>query len=143
MDGRQTAGMARIPSLEQVESFAAPDFSQNDAVRPVPESRPQQVPDRYCRPSGLPTPRLKPDQVGLGALNLGGILNQNDAIGIGNECGERREQCGLSAGRCSTDQDVLPALDCVVQIIENRGRNCTSSDEFGRAEKSGLKFPDR
>jgi hypothetical protein len=65
MDGRKAAGMAGVPGLEQIESFAAADFAQDDAIGPVTESRPEQVPDSHGRYAGLFAAGLKANQVGL------------------------------------------------------------------------------
>src|SRR5439155_10088720 len=53
VDRRERAGMTRVERLQEVERLASPDLPQDDAVGPVPQGRPDQVPDRDGRQAGL------------------------------------------------------------------------------------------
>ena len=86
MDSGKRARMSGVECLQQVEGFSAADLTQNDPVRPVPQSRAQQIPDRDGRQVRLAAARLKPNHVVFCNLNLSSLLDHDQTVGIGNEC---------------------------------------------------------
>ena len=61
--------------------------------------------------------RLEPNHVRFVQMNLCGLLNQDDAIVIGNVRGQRVEQRGLAGARAAGDQDVLFSRDGAGQLL--------------------------
>jgi hypothetical protein len=86
----ETAEVSGVQSLQQVERFGAAHLANEDAIRPMPKGRTKQVRDGDGRQRcllaerWLCTPRFQSNHVRLAQVNLCGLLNQDDAIVIGN-----------------------------------------------------------
>src|SRR5437899_2512015 len=106
MNRRQSPGVTRIERLQKVESLAASDFTQNDAVGPMAQSGSQQVPNSHSWDAGLFAPCLKSHEVGLDHLDFRSIFNQHNSILVGNICSQGGQQRRLSTARSTTDEDV-------------------------------------
>src|SRR6266446_850348 len=79
------SGMPGVQKLQKVESLAGTDFSQENTVRPVAERGFEQVPYRYGGRAILFAPRFEPNEIFMCKLNLGGVLDQQDAFVRWNE----------------------------------------------------------
>lgn len=83
--------MAGIQQLQQIKGFSASNFTEQDTVGPMPESRFQQVADRDGRRAVLLAAGLEPNEVLMGQLNLRRIFDKKDALIGGNELSKRCE----------------------------------------------------
>ena len=102
-----------VQRLQQVERFGAADLTDEDAIGPVPQGRAQQVGDRDRRQRRLlaerrlRAPRLEPKHVRLVEVNLRRLLDQDDAVAVGNVRRQRVQQRRLPGAGSAGDQDVL------------------------------------
>ncbi len=72
--------MAGVQGLQKIKGFAATDFTDDDAVRPMTQGGSQEVPDRYCRSIRLLSPGFKSDQVALANADLRRVFDEDDAF---------------------------------------------------------------
>ena len=96
--------MARVPGFQEIERFGASHFADQDAVGTKPQSGPEQA----AQTGRLAAP--KQDRVGARALDLGGVL-ENDEPVLGKGGAHLRDdgvdERGLSGARAAHDEDVL------------------------------------
>ena len=143
----KTAGMARIPSLQHVEGFAAPDFPHDDAIRPQPQSRAHQIGQRHCA-----GPRPQRHAIPRGALQFARVFNQDDPLVACRHFGQQRiGQGGLAGAGATADQDVAPVghgaaqhvglqrpHDAVADIVIERVDACRGlADGEARRQRDG------
>ena len=113
VDRAEAAEMPGVQRLQQVERFRATDLANQDAIGSMPQRRTKQVGNRDGRQRRLlaerrlRTPCFEPKHVRFVQVNLSGLLDQNNAIAIGNVRGQRIEQRGLAGAGTAGDQDVL------------------------------------
>src|SRR5437773_12197859 len=107
MDGGESAAMSRIEQLEQVESLSTPNFTEDDAVRPMSEGRFQQLADGHRGESVLLRTSLKAHHVALTNPDFGRVLDYDHALVVRNEVREDVEQRGLTCTRAAADKDVV------------------------------------
>ncbi|MCY1546522.1 hypothetical protein D9M68_825230 [compost metagenome] len=89
--------MAGIHGLQHVQRFPAPTFADDDAVRAHAQAVLDQVADRHrALAFHIGRPRLQRHQVGLRQLQLGRILDRDDAFVIRDEAGQHVQQRGLA-----------------------------------------------
>ena len=81
--------MAGVERLEQVESLARADFSQEDSIRPQAQRGFQEIPYRDGGHRRLLSARFQAHQVLGLKLNLGGVFNHHDALVWGDKGSER------------------------------------------------------
>src|SRR4029453_16140304 len=118
VDGAQAAEMARVERLQQVEGLRAPDLSDENAIRPVPQCRTEQICDGDWRQRCLLSERrlrsacLQAKDVRFVEVNLRRLLDQDNPIRIGNVSRERIQKSGLSGACSARDQDVLLSGYC-------------------------------
>ena len=97
--------------------FCAPNFAHNDPIRAVTQCGAQQVRDGHgghrhaAAERRASTSRFEPHVIRLFDQNLGGFLEQRDAIRVRNQPRERVEQRRFSGARTARDQDVLAVHD--------------------------------
>ena len=105
--------MARVQRLQQVERFAAADLADEDAIGPMPKRRAEQVRDgdrrqrRFLSERRLRAPGLEPQHVRFVEMNLGGFLDHDDPVAVGNVRRQRIQQRRLAGAGSAGDQDVL------------------------------------
>src|SRR5436309_2753085 len=119
VDGAESSGMAGVQSLKKIEGFPSPDFTDDDAVRPVAEGGSQQVPNRHCWSIRLLSPGFKPNQVALANADLCRFFDEDDALLVWDKLRQDVEQRCLSGPRTPTDQDISPAFHF---CLENLGQ---------------------
>lgn len=128
VDRTEAAEVPGVQRLQQVERFCATDLTDQNAIRSMPQCRTKQVGNRDGRQRRLLaerqlcTPRLEPNHVRFVQMNLCGLLDQNNAIAIGNVRSERVEQRGLAGTGTAGDQDVLLSCNGAGQF----SRGCSS-----------------
>ena len=101
--------MAGIHGLQHVKRLAAAAFADDDAIGAHAQRVDHQLADRN-RASALDARRLglERDHVLLLELQLGRILDGDNALGFRNEAGENVEQRGLAGAGAAGDTDILP-----------------------------------
>ena len=138
---RQRARVAGVQRLQQVERFPAAHLADDDAVRSMPQRRPEQVANRHGRQTRLLASRLEPDQVRPVDLQLRRVLDQHDAVVGRQERRERVQQRRLARARAAADQDVLvPARSPSRTVVEHVRRHRADPDEFLGREEPRLKL---
>ena len=81
VDRAQTAEMARVQRLQQVERLSAAHLADEDAIRPMTKRGPEQVGDghrrqwRSCPQRRLSAPGLEPKDVRFVQVNLRRLLD--------------------------------------------------------------------
>ena len=93
--------MARVHRLEHVERFAAAALADDDAVGAHAEGVLHEIADRVLAlPLHVGGARLERDDVRLAELELGGVLDRDDALVGRDGAREDVEERGLAAARC-------------------------------------------
>ena len=67
----------------------------------------------------LEAARKKADQMALVELQLGGILDGDDALLLGDERGEHVERGRLARARTAAEEDIEASLDTRLQEVEH------------------------
>jgi hypothetical protein len=104
VNGGDAAGVARVPGLQKVEAFAAPDFADYDAVRAIAHGGAQQAPQIDGVRGALE------HAIGRGALDFGGVLEDQQAfVGelLGDQMNDGVHKRRLAGTRPADDEDVL------------------------------------
>src|SRR5207302_1697692 len=107
--GCHAAVVAGVHRLEHVERFGGAAFADDDPVGPHPQGVDDQVPDGdgaatfHVRAAGF-----QGDQVALAELQLGGIFDGYDALGVRNEVGQHVECRGLARTGAAADHHADP-----------------------------------
>ena len=136
MNGGECPRVTRIQMLQKVEGFTAANLTEQYSVRAVTKSGFEQVADRYARKAALRLTRLKPDEVGLGDLNLRCVLNQENPLFLGYESAEDIQGRGFSRAGPTTNQYVLTGKDVVFRV-DWRVAGRVSQLRLGPAYQSG------
>lgn len=92
--------MACVEELQQVESFSAPDFTQNYPVGAVPESCFQKVSDCNCGHAILLWPCFESEHIRFLNLYLCRVLDQDDPFLVWYGFGENIGKGRLSTRSC-------------------------------------------
>ena len=92
--------MAGVHGLEHIEGLATPDLAYNYTVRPHPKGVPHQVAlSDLALALDVGRPRLKPHDMWLLQLQLGAVLDSDDALALGNGAGQGVKKSRLAAAR--------------------------------------------
>ena len=89
---RNGAGVTGIQELQEIERLAAANLADQNTIRTMAQSSFQQVADRYGGHAVLFAARFEADEILMGQLNLGGVLDQKNALVRGNELPKRRQE---------------------------------------------------
>src|SRR5437588_11538059 len=120
--------MAGVESLQKVECFAASDLAHKNAIGSVAKRRPQKIRDRdwwerlLVPKRHLRATRFKPNQIWLVEVNLGSLLDHNDAVARRNERSQSIPARRLACSCASGDQDVLLGCDRVGELRRQGAR---------------------
>ena len=107
VDGGDRAGVTGVHGLEHVEGLAATDLADDDPVGPHPQGVADEVPDADLAAAlGVGRAGLEPHDVGLLELELGGVLDGDDPLPLGDERRQHVERRGLAGARTAGDEDV-------------------------------------
>ena len=87
-------------------------------------------------------PRLELDDVCLVELQLGGVLDGDDALVLGDERRQDVEGRGLAGASAARDEDVEAGLDARPQELEHLGRGRAEVDEVVHGDRFGRELPD-
>ncbi len=138
MTGRERTLLAGGHGLDHVQRLTCAALTHDDAVGAHVQHIAQQVADgdlalalevgRTC---------LQRDHVTLAQLQLGSVLDSDDALLLGDERGEHVEGRGLAGARSAGEEDVEPGHDAGLEEIEHlRGRGA-EADEVVDSEAGG------
>ena len=107
---RERAAVARGHRLDEIERLAAAALADDDAIGPHAQGGAQKIADGdRAAPLGVGRARLEVDRVRLLQLHLRRVLDDDDALVLGNERRQRVEQRRLARAGAAGDHDV--ALD--------------------------------
>ena len=96
VNGRKTAGVSGVEKLQKIEGLASSNFPEDQTVRPVTERGLEKFPDGYAGQAALRWPGFETDEIVLAHVNLGGVLDEEDAFVGGNEFSKHVEQGSFS-----------------------------------------------
>jgi hypothetical protein len=98
MNRAQTPEMPGVQRLQQIECLCPSHFPNEDAIRPMTERRPKKIGNRdraqwrLLAERSLRTTRFQPKHIRFRKVNLGGFLDDDDAVATGNVRRESIEQ---------------------------------------------------
>jgi len=109
--------MAGVHGLQHVQGFAAAHLPDDDPVRPHPQRRPDQVPDRYFSPSlRVGVAGLQRYEVRHGHdLQLGRILDRDHALVPRDKLGQSVQEGRFPRTRAAADKNVVLAGNQLLQ----------------------------
>ena len=93
-------------------------------------------------PSMFGRPRLERHDVLLAELELGGVLDRDDALVVGDERREHVERRRLAGAGAARDEDVEAGLDAGLQEVEHLRRRGAEADEVVDRERRGGELAD-
>ena len=107
--GRERAVVAGVHRLQHVERLAAAALADDDAVGPHAQRVAHEVADRVLALAlHVRRARLERDDVRLLELQLGGVLDGDDALVVGDRRRQDVEQRRLARAGAAGDEDVAP-----------------------------------
>ena len=107
MNGRHRAVVPGIHGLHHVERLAAAHLANDDAIRPHAQRISHQIPlVDLAMTFDIGRTRFELNHVGLLQLQLGRILDRDDAFGRIDHAGKRVEQRGLARSRAAGNEYV-------------------------------------
>ena len=136
--------MAGVHGLEHVEGLGAPDLTHDDAVGPHAQGVAHEVADAdLARALGVGRPGLEVDHMRLLELKLGGVLDGDDALAVGDERRQHVEVRRLAGAGAARDQDVELGPDAGLQHHRQVEGEGAEVDEVLHREGVGGELPDR
>ena len=120
---RQRAVVARVHRLEHVERLGAADLADDDAVGPHAQRVADQLADRDLTLAlDVLRARLQPQHVALVQLQLGGVLDGDDAVVVGDRRRQRVQERRLAGAGTARDEDVQLGLDAALEELDRLRR---------------------
>ena len=118
VDGADRAVVAGVHRLQHVERGGVADLADDDAVGAHAQGVADQVADRdLALALDVRRAGLEPHHVVLVELELGGVLDGDDALVVGDERRQHVERRGLAGAGAAGDEDVEPAADAGVEEV--------------------------
>src|SRR5262245_25281483 len=120
MDGRQRTVMTCVHRLQHVERLFPTHLANDDAIRPHTQGIDKQLSlSDGALPFDVRWPGLQSSDMLLMKLQLGRILDGNDALALSNEAREHVEQRRLPRSCTSADECVEPRPDAVSEKVQH------------------------
>ena len=142
--GRQRAVLAGRHRLEHVEGLARTTLADDDPVGSHVQPVAQQVPDGdLAQALEVRRARLELHDVRLVELQLGGILDGDDPLVLGDERRQDVEGRRLARAGAAGHEDVEPCLDADAQELEHLGRRRPEADEVVDRDRLCRELPHR
>ena len=136
--------MARVHRLEHVERLGAADLADDDPVGAHAQAVADEVADRdLALALDVRRARLEPQRVALVELELGGVLDRDDAVVVRDRLGEDVQERRLSGAGTARDEDVQARLDAALEELDRLGRQRPEPDHVLEAEPVAGELPDR
>ena len=144
VDRRQRALVARVHRLEHVQGLGAADLADDDPVGAHAQGVPDELADADLALSfDVRRPRLERDHVLLLELELGRILDRDDALVTGDERRHRVERRRLTGTGTARDQDVQLALHAGGEELCRLRRDRPERDQVVHRVGVSRELPDR
>src|SRR5882757_4016071 len=142
MDGGKRAGVAGIEGIEQRARLDSANFAKDDSVGSPAESRLQKVIEGD---TGFERIRLAFDRKDVRLLDaqLGRILNNHDALVVGDGIGEDAQKRGLAGSRSAADEQCLATADLFCKKLCKWPRQRAASNQVIDGVMAAGKFSDR
>ncbi len=141
--GRQRAVLAGRHRLEHVEGLARTTLADDDPVGSHVQAVAQQVADGdLAHALEVRRAGLELDDVRLVELQLGGILDRDDPLVLGDERRQHVEGRRLARSGPAGDEDVEPRLDAGPQELEHLGRRRPEADQVVDRDRLRRELPD-
>ncbi len=142
--GRQRAVVTGVHGLEHVERLATTDLTDDDPLRTHPEGVLHEVLDRD-RAFALDVrgPRLEPDDVVLFEPKLGGVLDGDDPLVLGDEARHDVEERRLAGAGAAGDEHVQARFDARPEELHHLGRRGAELHVVGDLDAVFRELPDR
>ena len=141
--GRERPVVTGRHRLEHVERLAGTTLPDDDAVGAHVHRVPEQRPDGdLALALEVGRPRLEGDQVGLAELELGGVLDGQDALVLGDERGQDVQAGRLAGARPARHEDVQARFDACPEEVEHLGRRRLEPDHVVDGDRPGRELPD-
>ena len=143
MQRRQRAVVAGVHRLEHVERLAATHLADDDPVGPHAQRVADQVADAdLALALDVRRTALEADDVTLVELELGGVLDRDDAFVVGDHRRQHVEHRRLAGARTAADEDVGLAPHARVDELCELRCERADPDEVLDAEDVGGELPD-
>ena len=141
--GRHRAVVAGVHGLEHVERLTAAALADDDAIGPHAQGVAHQLADGdRALAFDVRRPRLERDDVLLAQLQLGRVLDRDDALVVGDERRQDVEQRRLAGAGAAGDDDVQARLDARAQEVDHLGRRGPEADQVVRRHRRGRELAD-
>ena len=141
--GRHRAVVAGVHGLEHVERLAGAALPDHDAVGAHAQGVAHELADRDgALALDVRRPRLQGDHVLLAELELGGILDGDDALVIGDERREDVEHRRLAGAGAAGDEDVEAGLHARLEELEHLRRGGAEADQVVDRVRRGGELSD-
>ncbi len=135
--------MAGVHGLEHVHGLAATDLTDDDPVGAHTERVDQQQPLGHLAPSlDVRGPGLQADHVGLPELELGRVLDRDDALVRRDERRQDVQQRRLPGAGPTGDQDVEACLHHGPEQLEHRLGQAAGPEQVVARQRVPLELPD-
>jgi hypothetical protein len=134
---------AGVHGLQHVQGLAGADFADDDAVGTHAQGVAHQLADGDgALALDVGRTGLERDDVLLAELQLGGVLDGDDALVVGDERGQHVQRGRLARAGTAGDEDVEPCLHAGLQEVEHLGRGGAEPDEVVDGERRGRELAD-
>src|SRR5579884_813561 len=134
MDRRERSAVAGVHGLQQVVAAFIADFSHDDPVRAMAKSSGHKLACGYCNLPRNGLDCLPANRVGMGNLQLSGLLDHNEPFLKRNMVEQRLHQRCLARACSTADEATLPLANETHDGIPNLHRESPGFNEFIRGE---------
>ena len=136
--------MARVHRLEHVERLRAANLAHDDPVGAHAQGVPHELPDRDLAGAlDVLRPGLEAQHVVLLQLELGGVLDGDDALRIGDRLRERVQERRLARARPAGDQEVELGEHAALEEVDGVVGERAQPDELVQVEPLVAELADR
>ncbi len=138
------AFVAGVHGLEHVQRFRTAALADDDSFGTHTQGVAHQV-GGGDRPLAFDVgrPGLQPHDVVLLQLQFRGVFDRDDAVGVGDEAGQRVEQRRFAGARAAGDDDVQPGLDGAFQEHHHFGREGLVVQQVLQLQRIGAEATNR
>ena len=143
VQGADRAVVAGVHRLQHVERGGVADLADDDPVRAHAQAVAHQVADRDLAPAlDVGRARLEADDVLLVQLQLGGVLDGDDPLVVGDERRQHVERGRLAGAGAAGDDDVEPTAHARLEEVGGLRGQRADVDEVVDGEHVGGELAD-
>ena len=144
MNGGERAVVAGVHGLQHVQRLRAADLADDDPVWPHAQGVADELADRdLALALDVLRARLQSENVGLLHLQLGCVLDGDDALGVGDRGRERVQERRLAGAGSAGDQDVQLGEHAALQEVDGVGAERSEPDHLVQVEPLVAELADR